>query len=331
MNRFAAWSMGTRLDDPEGRYRVVYGQQPTRCAEGALVFNELSIQDAEQPPVAWQPRKTWDNIVGDANAWLRRAGGYMIHGWGQPGNNRFAVNLGANLPWPTIVAECQRRAREANRADGIHMDDLAVRSHFDPKGKWHDRDKWRVNVEQMVGPVTGPSSCSGWKEFYTPLDLLRRFSYVKMEGFRFAPRFAGSEGWSGPASDRFTWETWWGGRDGFYGIRILESFGITPVIEASYDPRWSKKKRDAYALISVVTACLADRALLAYHEAKKWDEPVWTDAHEKAWRLRGANRPCYKNGPVWCREFYNGHVVMNPTTRAVGNCAAHSGMIVLER
>ena len=134
-----------------------------------------------------------------------------------------------------------------------------------------------------------------------------------------------------------TWETWWAGAEmgdvTYYGIQKLESEGLIPLIEAIYEPLWSPEKLAAYALQAVVTACLANSALLAFRCDRDFTTPIWTAAHQKAWDLGEPDGPTMyvSSVGVWTRSFEHGRVVMNPTAKPFGNCAAHSAQIVLDR
>lgn len=329
MNRFAAWTMGEPIDDRQGRYRIFYGKAPRSCAVDAIWFTELCIQDADDPPLAGGgARARWDEFVAEHDAWLRTMSGRRVHGWGKAGNGRWAVDLSRQLPWDEVVRECERMALN-NGAYGLHLDDLSLRPFWTSVHPVYDPALYAAHVIGIARALESPDvSGSGWKAYNSTPTLRQSLSVIKMEGFRFWPRFGG--GWSGSNGARFTWDTWWSGDIGLFGLRDLELEGLTPVIEAQYGAKWSQERIDAYALMAVATACLSDHAHLAFHEEKVWTTPVWTTAHEKAVHLgvAGGSAEITVEG-VWKREYANGRVVVNPTSTPFGNCAAHSAQIVV--
>ncbi len=335
MNRFAAWSMGKKLDDQAGRYRLIYGEQPTACAAEALRFVHLSVQDACYPPSKWDPRRSWDRFVYDNDLWMRDSAGGLIQGWGHHGNSRYVVDLGKEGPWAETVGLCEHIARTMCKASGLHLDDVSKRCFFSAAQGRHDRASYERNAYAIARVTTQPTSRSGWKLFYTPLAMLRAAgvgAFIKMEGFRFAP-WAQGQGWSGPPEKPFTWYDWWSspgspGREGLYGIQHLEAAGLTPVIEAQYSETWDAETRERYAMIAVVTACLAERALVAVHEEYVWSDPYWSRAHNLALQLGEPIAPAkLRPKGTWARRFENGNVVMNPTDTDVRGVPPHSAAI----
>jgi hypothetical protein len=115
-----------------------------------------------------------------------------------------------------------------------------------------------------------------------------------------------------------------------FGIQHLEAAGLTPVIEAQYEPGWDEAARERYAMIAVVTACLAERALVAVHEEYSWLDPYWSQAHNLASQLGEpiAGAKLRLRG-TWARRFEHGTAVMNPTDADVRGVSAHSAAIVI--
>jgi len=337
MNRFAAWSMGGQLDDPAGRYRLIYGERPKACSAGALRFVHLSVQDACHPPSQWDPRRTWDMAVERCNGWMRDAEGRKIHGWGAQGNDRYLVDLGKEGPWAETVGQCEHASITTCEASGLHLDDLSTRCFFTTAHGRYDRVAYERNAYAIARATKHPTSRSGWKLFYTPLSMMLgngAGTFVKMEGFRFSP-WALGEGWSGMPSMPFTWHDWWAspaspGRKGLYGIQHLEAVGLTPVIEAQYSGAWDAETRERYATIAVATACLAERTYVAVHEEYVWRDPYWSRAHDLAVRLGEpiAGAKLRARG-TWARRFEHGTVVVNPTDVDVRGVAPYSAAILI--
>lgn len=331
MNRFAAWTMGTRpFTDTEGRYCHFVGRKPDIAREDATWAIEISTRDADDPHVPYPgPRRFWDDYIAANDLWYRNAKGQRVHGWGT-NPSRWATDLArtGSSPWPRVIRECSNLAVE--RGAILHFDDIGIRpwSTGYPYPDW-----WRANVLTFPDELPGPVSISAIKAYFTPEELVRKFkpgTIVKMEGVRWK-RFKRT-GWSGPPEDPFTWQEWFcgDGRKRIYNVQQFLQWGYRPLLEATVDLAWCQARQDAYALMVVATVCLADCAMLAYHGLKGWDKPIWTRAHEKAWRLDAPTGPAELT-PMgfWVREFRNGRVTVNPTARPAGNVAAHSASIVV--
>jgi len=328
VHRFAAWYLGGN-PETSGPYTLLYGNKPKTCALGVTRFVQLSVQDATDPADKWEPRKTWDEFVAKHDLWMRDDKGNKIHGWGKADNGRYVVDLSKSTDWPSIITECEAKARKAG-ASGIAYDDLSVRCFFSAADGRYGKAAWHRNALRIATASAQPNSISGWKEFYTPMELLWSFTYAKMEGFRFAPDFGG-KGWSGPAGAPFTWDTWWHGVriPELYGIRRLQAAGIIPVIEACVDPGWSNDAQDRYARMAVVTACLAD-CYVALHEQYQWDEPWLTPWHDDAAKLGDPEgEHIERPSGVWVRNYENGRVLLNPTDHEVKGLRAHDAKIVV--
>lgn len=335
MNRFAAWNTyGPSLSDPEGRYRVFYGRKPVVAAPDALTFNCVSPADAHDPPEPWPPTQTWDNFVKHHDAYIRRSNGARVQGWGPRGNNRWAVNLGLPLPWGEISAEIQRAAREINHVAGIHYDSISIRPPWMRACEGlYEPAAYEAHAHVIAAAAVHPASGAGVHAYYSPMTILEHLSHVKCEGFRFYPRFwTSGDGWSGTQGERKTWETYWTGAQTprQYGMQELEAAGKVVVVEAVCADSWGRERKDAYALMAVATACLGEKILLAFHGEFPDVSPVWTKAHEKAWRLDAPTGPAEQTPHgTWVREFQNGIVTVNPTARPAGNVAAHSASIMV--
>ncbi len=332
MNRFSAWNMGAvrSIRDGVGHYRLFVGKMPLACAPDALMFNELSVLDADDPPLTHDPRATWDRFVAQHDAWMRRRDGSRIHGWGQVGNGRWAVDLSKPLPWADAIRECETKVR-AKGASGLHLDAIMHRPFWARCDGCHDPDAYSRNAHALAEATSSPSMGGGPNEYYSPLSMISHFDYVKLEGFRFHPTcFTPGDGWSGEGAPK-TWHTWWEGRPDprQYGIVELEAQGIVPVIQALYDPAWDDEKIRRYTTIAVATACLAERALVAVHEQRGGVcDPIWTGAHDLAWSLRDPLGPAEKTpSGTWRRRFSNGVVSVNPQGFAVGPIEPHSARI----
>jgi len=333
MNRFWAVRFGSSgIADPEGKYRMIIGVRGTPCAPDCLRLSQNAVQDANDPPSKWEPARTWDQFVAANNLWMRDSRGNRYIGWGHKAG-RYVVDLSRLADWERVVCDMLVAARRVGY-DGIQLDDAHEQLFLGfgvPPGCWNPR-AWRDNVRKIVRAGAGPKNAmSGWwKVGYTTPESFRGYGYTKIEGFRFAPRFW-NRGWGGPPENPKTWDTYWGGDAQHLGIMGLEEMGCVPLIEAQYDPAWKAADYRDYSLMAVVTACLADKALLAFHEDHLWTTPVWTDAHEQAWRLGNptAGARLRKTG-AWARPFEHGHVVLNPTDTDVVECPAHSGRVVVK-
>ena len=330
MNRFWAVRFGsTGIPDPEGRYRLVIGVRGEPHAPDCLRLAQQAVQDADDPPGRWS--LGWGEFVAAHNLWMRDSRGNRFPGWGRrPG--RYVVDLSLPAPWERVIADMLAASKPTY--DGIQLDDakeILFLGFGVPVGCWDPR-KWRENVRRIVAAGAGPKNAmSGWWEYgYTRPESFAGYGYTKMEGFRFAPRFW-IPGWGGMAEHPKTWETWWQGDPQHLGILGLEELGVTPLIEAQYEPSWDLETYKEYALVAVVTACLADKALLAFHPNHDWGTVTWTSAHDMAWRLGEPTAPArLRRTGAWARQFEHGHVVMNPTDDYVPEAPAHSARIYLK-
>jgi len=329
MNRFCAFTGGNAISDSRGRYRLFIGSKPRTCAEDAKWLIELCTCDAHDPVQTWAPRKTWDAFVRDYDLYLYNAKGKRVGGWSA---GRYAVDYRKPANYRGTIAKCQAEARERSAA-GIYLDEISVKPFWGKNYSAEDLALWKVRVMDMARALNEPTGGGGWTASYSPCDLLARVCkpYVKHEGFRFYPRFGGD--WARPGNKQSTWGTWWDNRSSLpvYGIRQMEAWGFTPIIQAIYDQKWSDEKIQAYALVAVVTGCLADRALVALMP-KGESVPTWTPAHDKAMKLGEPTGVALepKDG-IWTRMYQKGHVAMNSTGKPFGNVAAHSAMIVVDR
>lgn len=212
MNRFAAWSTGQRLNDPEGHYRWLIGRPPLVYAPDLKRFFSFGSQDAQDPPNQWNPQKRWDEfIAASPDAWMRNAQGNRIQGWG-PG--RYAVDLSkAGKDWAGMATQLQIDARQGGAHVGMHWDSLStLRSYFDPNNLYHDPVAWKANAKAMIATATSPVSGMVWDTYYCDTDDMLKFNYCKYEGFRFYPRFyTPGDGWSGPPGYEKTFDWYWNG------------------------------------------------------------------------------------------------------------------------
>jgi len=331
MDRFAAWSLGKPLDDPKERYSLLYATQPAHARPGIPRFVHVGTQDANDPPNEWEPRKTWDEFVGDNDLWVRDGSGKRFHGWGPPDSGRYVVDLSKPVPWAATIMQCEQAARQIGCA-GIHLDTISRNCHWkEARPHIQDQALYENHARLICDTVTSPSSCSGWKQYYTNLAMLRKFDFIKYEGFRFSPDFD-HPGWGGPRGAPFTWEDWFVCRKTprCFGIMELVSRGRMPVIEAQYDPDWDDAKRERYATIAVVTACLAN-CYVAVHEDHVWRAPYWSGAHEKALKLGNpeSGMPIRSRVGTWHRSFEHGEVMMNPTPKRVAGVEPNQAAILV--
>ncbi len=325
-------TMGARpFNDTEGRYCHFVGRWPDTCRVDATWAIEVSTCDADDPPVAWPgPRGFWDRYIAQNDLWYRNSAGQRVRGWGT-NPARWATDLGrrGSSPWPRVIRECRNLA--VGNGAIPHFDDIGIRPW---RSDYPHPERWRANVLTFPDELPGPVSFSAIKAYFTPPELVRKFkpeSIVKMEGVRWR-RFQ-HRGWSGPPEDPYTWQEWFcgDGRGRIYNVCQMLILGFRPLLEATVDLAWSQARQDAYALMVVATVCLVDGAMLAYHGLKGWDKPIWTRAHEKAWRLDAPIGPAeLTTKGIWVREFRNGRVTVNPTARPAGNVAAHSASIMVK-
>lgn len=335
MNRFAAWSLGRRLED-SGPYTLIHGQKPIIIRPGVIRFSEFSIQDADYPNVTHYPRKVWSQFIDSKNLWLRDSYGNKIHGWGAPTNNRWIVDLSKDAPWEEIILQAVDSAITCNEVDNVHMDDLSIVmfNFAGTQGIYTKAQKqaYAANVQRIANALRGKgASVGGWQHYADPPEILECFSYVKMEGFRFAPLYVGTgndTGWAGKPNNYKTWSTWWDGDIDKSGIRQLENMNLIPVIEAQYDSAWSQEIINDYAMLAVATACLSSSAYIAFHREYDWANPVWTPAHDLAIQLGEPTEIARKRtAGTWTRQFTNGKITINPKGYAVGGIKPYSASI----
>lgn len=307
MNRFAAWSLGKKLVDTEGRYALVVGGQVDSPRKPQILTN-VCLDVASVVPAAWQPQEMWDRFVCSGGWWLLDKRGQRIPSPWKGG----AAATSYVVAWDQIprmaLVQTVRAMREYCHKHGseLYVDGIWRRPWAAAWQELVDLQKWNA-VAEAIGEAMRGAGCQSWLGWYTSWAVASKMKWVKLEGFRFGPRFGG--GWGG---DKLCWGNWW---DDYlnHPVMKLERAGITPIIEAIPDRGWDVDLQCDYIRMAVVTACLADRALLAVHFPGDWASPIWTVDHERAMRLGDPTAPAeLHDDGRWARKFDHGFVWLDP-------------------
>lgn len=312
--------------------------------------------------VTWASgRKWWSDFITDQDLWLKVGGsptGNRFQGWGNFGNGRYVVDFSktpSGMTWGQAVAYCNAAAIAAGW-DGIHIDTPGPALY----GNFHEctpteivsppnhasiaddgygtEANWATNIQAVatkMGTIS-PTSASERGGEADELAFSSCFERIKYEGFRFYPVYYDEgDGWSKIGGNNSYWQDWWSGHDwgaqSIYGILQMEALGIIPIVDAIYKSTWSEAKKNGYAMIAVATACLAETALVIYHDYDLPNYNPFTYAHALAAQLGTAEDTATESpAGFWTKHYSNGVVYVNSTAAEVNGVAAYCGDIQLE-
>jgi len=284
MAKFWTWEFGGsghRINDSAERFDIVMTPRaPTHTKPGAIVLLPQGLQtvwywpERDDPLPNWEPDRSLTRHALDQGALLHDEHGDLVPGWGGPGCDRYAVDLGL-LQAGVVMRIIADHDDVQDWCDGIHFEDLA----YNPHSAWlryvPNLELWRASFHRMVQAATrriAMRTCNAFHGYYFPPTYLRAFWMQKLEGFLFKDFESEVDSRDQDYGKLLRWRHW--------GAACRRH---PAMLEGFCQPGWNDAKRAQYLRLGSATADLFD-------------------AHWMAWAHPSMSR--YKEGAVWC-EFYD--------------------------